>query len=350
MQQKKYYTNLDITKWICALIVVAIHVSPLQDLAPVANVFFKEVGARVAVMLFFAMSGLGFFGKLIYHQGKIVNCPHNRQSLFRYFKSIAVIYAGWSVVYLAIRLPSWWQAGWWGWTLVKDSVAAFFFQGLFYHMWYLLALLYGVPVLYGLMTVLTEKQMKLLTVLLCLAECGLSSYSWLGCGALVEHIPYYSLLDGPIHALTRTVPLLYIGYSAGRFARSEKVKQYVGAAVLFWGTLFAEAAAMYAAGVNQSSFGFLLSTPFLVYFILAIVLSAPQFLNAGLARKLRKGSVVIYCIHPLILLLCRRAFAAEQYAYWLICTFVSGGIGLAYAVLTETPEQHTAKVHQAKQK
>ena len=75
MQQKKYYTNLDITKWICALIVVAIHVSPLQDLAPVANVFFKEVGARVAVMLFFAMSGLGFFGKLIYHQGQNCQLP-----------------------------------------------------------------------------------------------------------------------------------------------------------------------------------------------------------------------------------------------------------------------------------
>ena len=217
-------------------------------------------------------------------------------------------------------------------------------------MWYLLTLLYGVPVLYGLMTVLTEKQMKLLTVLLCLAECGLSSYSWLGCGALVEHIPYYSLLDGPIHAVTRTVPLLYIGYSAGRFAVSENLKKYIGLTVLFGGTLFAEAAAMYAAGVNRSAFGFLFSTPLLVYAILGIALAAPQFSDASLARKLRKGSVVIYCIHPLILLLCRRVFAAEQYVHWLICTIVSGGIGLAYAVITETVKQRRVKAHQLKQK
>ena len=54
------YDSLDLTKWIGALLVIVIHTSPLEALSSTLNFYTRDVLARVAVPLFFAISGFCF--------------------------------------------------------------------------------------------------------------------------------------------------------------------------------------------------------------------------------------------------------------------------------------------------
>lgn len=46
------YTNLDVAKFVCALLVVFIHTDPLRGVSEIAGFYLKDVLARVAVPLF----------------------------------------------------------------------------------------------------------------------------------------------------------------------------------------------------------------------------------------------------------------------------------------------------------
>ena len=61
--QKNNYTNLDIAKFICALLVVVIHTDPLADVANEMNFFLVNILARVAVPLFLLCQGSFFLAQ-----------------------------------------------------------------------------------------------------------------------------------------------------------------------------------------------------------------------------------------------------------------------------------------------
>ena len=81
---------LDLTKFIGALLVVLIHTAPLEPYSAIANFYTRDVLARLAVPLFFAISGFFFARK-----------PNPGKSLRR----IALLYLGWSAIYLFLQLP-----------------------------------------------------------------------------------------------------------------------------------------------------------------------------------------------------------------------------------------------------
>ena len=65
------YANLDIAKFTCSLLVVFIHTAPFTNY-PVAHFYTADVICRVAVPLFFAMSGFLFFRGAVFENGRIV--------------------------------------------------------------------------------------------------------------------------------------------------------------------------------------------------------------------------------------------------------------------------------------
>lgn len=67
---KMNYSSLDIAKYICALLIIPIHVSPFTSDSTL-NFYFVNVLARIAVPLFFVISGFLFFRKITFSDGKI---------------------------------------------------------------------------------------------------------------------------------------------------------------------------------------------------------------------------------------------------------------------------------------
>lgn len=56
----KYCFSLDVAKFVCALLVIIIHTRPFTGLSDVIDFYLVDVIARIAVPLFFAISGYFF--------------------------------------------------------------------------------------------------------------------------------------------------------------------------------------------------------------------------------------------------------------------------------------------------
>lgn len=207
-----YYSALDFVKFICAMLVVVIHTSPLKSVSSTAYFIVENVLARVAVPLFFAISGFLFFGKLNYCDQKVSGDRENLCRLLSYCRRNAVLYLSWSAVYLVlVYLPMWYRRGWWGIHVLKDALVSLLFSGIHYHLWYLLAMIYAVPLLYVLLRLLSLPKVCWIAALLWIGECLTYSYAWIG----ADQIPLVSFILSRVaivfDAAFRAVPLLTAG-------------------------------------------------------------------------------------------------------------------------------------------
>ena len=99
----KFYF-LDIMKFICAFLVVAIHLSPLSDISDCANYILVECVSRIAVPFYFVSSGFLLFRKVNLQQ-------YNESVLIAYMKNIVKLYIVWMLIYSPIIVESLIQNG-----------------------------------------------------------------------------------------------------------------------------------------------------------------------------------------------------------------------------------------------
>ena len=132
---------VDLVKYICALLVVAIHVPPLSSFSPVISDLLRNCLARAAVPFFFVCSGFFLFRKL---------SPSDSHSSvpLRYSGRILRLYAVWTVIYFPLELrqniltdDQGFLHGLLGW--VRRCI----FTGSYEHLWYLNALFFAVLLL-----------------------------------------------------------------------------------------------------------------------------------------------------------------------------------------------------------
>lgn len=331
---RKYFFSFDIAKFICALLVIAIHTRPFSKFSGVIDFYFVDVIARIAVPLFFAISGYLFFNGLRYQDGKISNCAENRAQLFKYLKRSVLIYIGWSVVYILFQLPQWYQTGWWGKQLVKDCAASFLLSGSYYHLWYLLTLIYALPLLYLVLSLISIRHLRILIPLLWLVECLLYSYNWIG----IDRIPVLAWLTGHFSiifdAVFRAVPLLGIGILCAKSNAEQSRKTYICAALSILACA-AEASILHFCTVNSGRYSYLLFTPVMAYFLLQALLSTTKSGNHLMGALCRKSSLVIYCLHPLILRVLEWMGVESRMLLWILVTLITVFIALFWVIAKE---------------
>ncbi len=153
---KKTYGILDVTKFISALFVIAIHCAPFAEVNASFNLFYVQILARLAVPFFFTASGWLFFRKI----DPTLGWKHdeNKKALRHYWKRIFKLYLVWSVLYIPLLAISWIQGGFdtsTGLRLIRDILI----NGTYYHLWFLPALLLGVPLVYMMYTTWKKKRM-----------------------------------------------------------------------------------------------------------------------------------------------------------------------------------------------
>lgn len=331
---KRYFFSLDVAKFICALLVIIIHTRPFSECSGIIDFYLGDVAARIAVPLFFAISGYLFFSSLRYRNRKICNCPENRIKLWKYLKKIVLIYIGWTVVYTLLQLPRWYQTGWWGKTLAKDFTVSFLFSGSYFHLWYLLALFYAIPLLYLLLSFVSVRYLRAVIPLLWIVECLLYSYSWMG----IENIAVLAWLTGHFSAVFdavfRAVPLLGIGVlcMAGQEKQPKKIYLYTLLSIL---ACAAEASLQHFCTVNSSKYSYLFCTPVMTYFILQMLLGITTSGNLWLGGICRKSSLVIYCLHPLILRILAWMGVESKLLLWFLVTILTAFIALCWVIAKE---------------
>lgn len=123
---------IDVFRYICAVMVVAIHTSPFYDLNEDIGYIATEVLTRIAVPFFFLVSGYFYIKKL-----------NQKTNVFRtYLLRILKTYAVWSCLYYLVDFLEW------GHTNLKGFVAHCFYSftviGSHYHFWFFPALIVSI--------------------------------------------------------------------------------------------------------------------------------------------------------------------------------------------------------------
>ena len=162
------YTGIDVFRLAAALLIIAIHTSPLADLSGMGDFVLTRVIARVAVPFFFVTSG--FF--LISRYG------YQTEKLYIFIKKTALIYVAAIALYIPVNLYN----GYFEMedlmpNLIKDIV----FDGTLYHLWYLPASIIGGAIAWALVKRLDYKRaFAAAGVLYLIGLCGDSYYGLIG--------------------------------------------------------------------------------------------------------------------------------------------------------------------------
>lgn len=181
MERKNYYA-IDIAKLISALFVVCIHTGPLLDINKDANFVLVQILARLAVPFFFVASGFLFFRKIDFKREW--NDYENIKALRHYVGRLCKVYIIWTILYLPFTYLILRQGDGLTLTSLLRYVRDFFFNGSFYHLWFLPALMVSVPLVYLLISKWSMKVAMYTGCILYIIGMGVNVY-----GALLNKIP-----------------------------------------------------------------------------------------------------------------------------------------------------------------
>ena len=274
MKAKKF-PALDDFRLIAVILVVANHTRSADG----EFLWLLTVLRRVSVPFFIMVSGY-FLAR------------GNWRSTGKFLTKTAMLYGVGVLLYLPLN----YYAG----QLSPDFFRRVIFDGSFYHLWYLPALLLGTPIAYYLSRFKPQAAIPIAGALYLI---GLGGESYYG---LVSGIPVLSTFYNGIFQVfdyTRNglfyVPLfLLLGAAGIVFSRRTSV---IGL-LCSLAALIVEALLLHRSGIQRHDSMYFFF-PFLMIFLFSLLLEA----NQGERRSLRQLTTVVYLIHPWCLVLVRGA-------------------------------------------
>lgn len=177
--------GLDLFRLAAALLVIAIHTSPLASFNDGADFFLTRILARVAVPFFFMVTGHFILSELF--TGR--ECPKAAgQKLFparlqKYLLRLSLLYGAAILLYLPLGI----YAGHYEGLTLGKALRMLLFDGTFYHLWYFPACILGILLVWLFSRFLDLKGVTVISVLLYVV--GLFGDSYFG---LAEKVPLLS--------------------------------------------------------------------------------------------------------------------------------------------------------------
>lgn len=290
MTKNESYSGIDYFRFIAALLIVAIHTSPLSSFSETGNFIFTRIVSRVAVPFFFMTSGFFLISRY--------TC--NAEKLEAFIKKTTLIYGVAILLYIPINvyngyfkmdnlLPN----------IIKDIV----FDGTLYHLWYLPASIIGAAIAWYLVKKLNYP--KALMVASVLYLIGLFGDSYYG---ITEKISCLNSLYTYIFQVTDYTrngiffaPIFFIlgGFIADNRPQITFGKSFLGFAISL-ALMLGEAMILHHFDLQRhdSMYVFLLPC---MYFLFIVIL---HFKGKRLV-SLRTASLIIYIIHPMMIVVIR---------------------------------------------
>ena len=178
----KQYNQLDLFKFLSAIVVVAIHTKPFQDYSETFTWYFDAVFANMAVPFFFITSGFLLFSRL-----KCTEKTQQKYVVKKYIRHILHMYIVWTVIWLPWKILNFYNQG-----RVELNEALIYFRDILIGssgdaLWYLSALLVAVLVVYRLHTLFRS---KVLIILLCGGAYAFGTI----CASCFQVLPFKSII------------------------------------------------------------------------------------------------------------------------------------------------------------
>lgn len=286
MSSSRTYKGIEIFRVVAAFLVVAIHTSPLAGYSGTADFVFTRVIARVAVPFFFMVTGYFVLSK--------------GTGVRRFLKKTAIIYAASAALYLPINVYAGHLQGWG----LLDLVQQVFFEGTFYHLWYLPAALLGA----WLTSLLMRRTSRgvCAAIVTALYVLGLLGDSYWG---LIEGVPGVSSAYNALFALmgyTRNglffAPMFMFLGAEMRMSKRRGVGFEAAGLVLSFALMLAEALNARAQGWQRHDSMYVL-LPFVMYFLFALL----SRVKGSVRLPLGSFSLLVYVLHPAVIIVVRGA-------------------------------------------
>lgn len=292
MDEKESYTGIDIFRLISALLVIALHTSPLQSYSPTGDLILTRILARVAVPFFFMTSG--FF--------TVSRYSRSTSRLVAALKKNAVLYG----IAILLCFPVNLYTGYFKTeNLFPELIRDLVFDGTMYHLWYLPAVMVGTVIAWYLVKKLDYRGAVAVTVILYLI--GLFGDSYYGLIRNAAGINRFYDLIFQVSDYTRNgiffAPVfLVLGGLAADSGRNIPFRFAFPGLVLSFALMTAEAMTLHFFGVprHDSMYVFL---PLCMYFLFACL----RHFRGKRLLCIRTASLLIYLLHPLVILAVRRA-------------------------------------------
>lgn len=194
---------IDIFRYLCAIMVVAIHTQPFMELSTKLSYVFSEIIPRIAVPFFFIVAGYFYINKL----------DAKKPIFLSYIKRLLKIYVFWSCVYFAIDFIHWGHISIKG--FVFHCVLSFFINGSHYHFWFFPALIFAVCATTLVYKLKLKKVLLPMSIILYTIGCLGCSYRSIGL-----KIPGLSMLFSWDHftLIRRNVFMAFPYFAAGSLA------------------------------------------------------------------------------------------------------------------------------------
>lgn len=287
-------TAIDPFRMAAAFLIIAIHTAPLSSFSETADFLFSYCFGRIAVPFFLMTTGYFMLGTFLAEPK-----PPLRK-LLKSMRKTALLYLAAALLYLPVniysgKLPA-----------LKDLFKVLVFDGTFYHLWYLPASLLGMLVVFSLAKICRPRAVFLICAFLYLI--GLMGDSWYGLIAGVS--PISSFYDGlfQISSYTRNgifyAPIfLFLGAQISR----TRVSRRSDAAIVYFISFLVSLIFMLGEGYLSFSLGlqrhnsmYVLLVP-CMYFLFLLLLCLP----GKNSPFLRKVTLLVYLLHPLVIILVR---------------------------------------------
>jgi len=297
MTTKPNYSGLDWLKFIAALFVVANHTSPLLSYNEYTDFLFSGIISRLAVPIFFMSTGFFFFRKLT---GDKVE---DQKALFRYIKKIGILYMIAILLYIPLNV---YKGDFSDHFTIVSFLRDVAFDGTFYHLWYLPALIIGLVITYYLYH---KIQLTTLLVLGCmLYAVGLLGDSYYG---FTENIAFlkqcyewmFHIFDYTRNGLFYAPIYLILGIWAAKKPQPDRRPiAYASLFLLSLALMIAEASILKVIQFPRHDSMYVFAWP-ATYFLFQWALSW----RGRSGKAFREWRVWIYILHPIAIVFVRGA-------------------------------------------
>lgn len=294
--QSKNLSAIDFVKFVFAILVVGIHTSPFGSYSEFGSFVFEDIIAGLAVPFFFMTSCYFFFSKLTFVNGKIEKTKENFSRLKKYFIRILLLYALWSAVYLCWQIPEWINTGWFSVAAFVDYFKSALVSGSYYHMWYVLALLYIIPIMYFLLRHISIKTFSIIMSIVYVAGVLFYTFGEYAPSILIELRSFMPTSAVSVLLIMPSVtPCLFIDKI--RLKQSYNLLLFVAFYILF--AVESILVYLYTERSINSQYAFMIVPA--IYFLLAWLKNCNFNISAKTSTMLRNMSSVIYFAHPMII-------------------------------------------------
>lgn len=301
MKLKERNAGIDYFRLIAAFLVVAVHTSPLTSVDGTADFVLTRVIARVAVPFFFMASGFFLLPGYMNRQDT------EPDKLYKFLQKTAMLYGITVLLYLPINL----YAGYFQMqlllpNLIKDII----FDGTFYHLWYFPAAMMGATLVYLLLKKFKSEHVFQITLILYLI--GLFGDSYYG---ITEQIPFLKSFYDVIFVFcdyTRNglffAPVFFMlgGIIAGQSRHYQAKECWLGLSVSL-ALMLAEGLCLHDFNLQRHDSMYFMLLPGMFFLFQSLLLWRGQG-----NKSLRDISVIIYLIHPFMIVLVRGLAKAIQ--------------------------------------